>query len=300
MILLIIIALILFGCPLLYLFKYKRELKNLTEQLKDITDGKTYKYIDISLIDGTLEELAVQMNHVIKEKENMFINVRNEEQKLKESIANISHDLRTPLTSILGYTFLAQNSKNQDVDAALEVIDKKAKSLNSLINSFYELSLLDDDKAAFRIEKIDIVKTITNCLMGCFALFEDRDITPNIKLPETAVFIYGNDVACERIFQNLLSNAVRYANENISIELYSSTTECVVTITNDTDLQDEDVVLHLFDRFYTADQSRSSGSTGLGLYIVKILLDKTGGTVKSTLLQDGKLSISIAFPFCSN
>jgi signal transduction histidine kinase len=137
-----------------------------------------------------------------------------------------------------------------------------------------------------------VVSVLTDCLLGFHSLFEKKGINPQVDLPDHAVMIVSNTQALERIFQNLFQNALRYAIDTIGLSLSA---EGIFTITNNTEVLTVDDTTHLFERFYTADRSRSTGGSGLGLYIVKRLLEKTHGTIGATKLENGFFCLEIVF-----
>ncbi len=275
---LIVIIILFILC--IRIFLIEKEINNISKQLNEFTEGKTRKKIHINLSVKSIEKLSFAINKNIINQEQAQIDIKNHEERLKESIANISHDLRTPLTSILGYITLLKNKPNIEY---LEIIEHRAKTLNYLINDFYELSILDDNNFNIEFEKLDIVSIVTECLMGSYSLFEDRNIMPIIKLPQEAVFVIGNTIAYQRIFQNLISNAVKYSLGEVEINLSIKEKGFVFTITNNNNLITQEDIFHIFDRFYIKDKSRSKGSTGLGLYIVKTLIEKMNGTIEAKL-----------------
>lgn len=291
----VLVCVIIILVLLALIIKYKHELRSLTSQIKDVKNETTHKYIDISLIDSDLEDLAYEINSLIKKQEELYISARNHEAQLKEYIANISHDLRTPLTSILGYIFLVENSDNPDKDEAIRVIADKANLLNELIQNFYELSVIDDDKYELTMERIDIVTVATNILVGCYTLFDEKNITPDIMLPNHAVYVSANMLACERILQNLIVNAVLYSVNKVKMRLSPIKDKCVITISNDAPNLNNEAVEHLFERFYTADDSRNSGRSGLGLSIVKTLSEKIEAEIVNVALIEGELEITLSF-----
>lgn len=131
-----------------------------------------------------------------------------------------------------------------------------------------------------------------------YALIKNNKIEINNRVPEKQIKIYGEEITCKRIIQNLVSNSIKYSTGYISIELDELENEVVFTIKNNVSNLKESDIEHLFERFYTVDKSRNRSGSGLGLYIVKLLLNKIGGEVKSIALEDSILSISIMFkPF---
>jgi len=269
----------------LSLFSWKQQVCQIIKQLQE------NKKIRISLRNRYIEELA----GIIKEKEHEAqrtrIQILREEEQLKQSIANISHDLRTPLTSIQGYLTLLKDCENKDErENYLSIIQTKADYLTDLVQVFYDLSLIDREDYILEIEKVDINKIVTDCLIEKYS--ELKDFDPKINIENTPVWITGNSIACKRIIENLITNAIRYSNNYIEISIDSSG---IFTIKNSTlELQNIDVNM-LFRKFYTADASRSNGNTGLGLYIVKELLTKIEGGIKEISYKKNILTISVYF-----
>lgn len=155
--------------------------------------------------------------------------------------------------------------------------------------------MIEDSCNKLELEPVDVTAVLTNCLFENYALFEKKGIEPESCLPDQCIMVNSNAQAMERIFQNLIQNALKFANQGISIALLDEGTHGSFTISNDAEnLTDADVG-HLFERFYSADKSRAFGNTGLGLYIVKLLLERTQGSVGSIKFKNGWFTIKILF-----
>lgn len=280
------------------LFRLKRQLRDITAQLNERTNENTEKKITVALIDGDLSRLAAAVNRTLDLQKKLRIDMRRSELKLKDSIASLSHDLRTPLTSILGYLQLSlepecPSDKRRNY---LETADDKAHALKSMIGSLYELSALDIRETPLQTEKIDLNLLLGDVLAGQYEAFQKLGITLNLNRPGHPVWIVGDPVACTRIIQNLLNNSLRYAKQSVKIQLQEAGNYAFFSICNPApNLKAEDIK-HLFERFYTADRSRSSKGSGLGLYIVKTLLEKMNGKIADVSLREHVLHIKVGFP----
>lgn len=291
----IILSLALFFLMIKHLM-LKKQIKNISRQLDLLSQGKTEKMLDISLIDRDLEKLAGTLNcYYDRQRYSVACALRHEEH-LKESIVNISHDLRTPLTVIIGHLQMLEKTElsggqMRRVETALH----KAKKMKDLIGAFYDLSIIDFDHTEPQKEEINLTNMLIDFLTESAPLFERKHIQPEIMLPDTSVFIYSDRNMVERILQNLLTNAVRYSSGNIQIRLCKSE-ERRVTLYMDNSVWNAEKldVNRLFERFYTGDSSRHSESTGLGLAIVKILVEKIGGSISANAQSD-MLSIQLIF-----
>lgn len=253
--------------------------------------------INIILNDKDVEKIAESFNIFLQEQKQLEINIRNREENLKQSISNISHDLRTPLTAIRGYITLLENCTEEERNMYIGILSKKSEELNNLLNNFYELSIFDNDSYQIDIKAIDIVEIIMGTVISNYALIKNKEIEIDNRLPSKPIEVQGEEVVCSRIIQNLVSNAMKYSTGYISIELKEFDEYVIFKIRNSVSDLTQDDLKYLFDRFYTADKSRNRSGSGLGLFIVKVLLDKIDGEVYEVSLNDDILSISILFRY---
>ena len=206
--------------------------------------------------------------------------LRNEEY-LKESVANISHDLRTPLTVILGHLQLLQKENLESSQAQrVKVIFSKAEKMKELVETFYDLSILEEQQTVPEKEKFNISNMLINLITENAVALEKENILPEINLPDYSIYVYSDKNMVERILQNLLTNAIKYSVGTIKITLMEKENNNIIfTIENPMSDSSEIDCNRLFDRFYTGDKSRHNGSTGLGLAVVKTLVAILGGNI---------------------
>ena len=287
-----ILLILITGYTLIRFISLKKQLRKIEKQVY------FKERINISLNDKDIEKLAETINNNMRENKQIEIDIMKREERLKQNISDIAHDLRTPLSSIMGYITLLDNCTEKEKKEYINIIQRKSEELNLLINNFYEVSLLDNSSLKIDITSIDIVQVIIDIVISNYALIKNNKIEINNRVPEKQIKIYGEEITCKRIIQNLVSNSIKYSTGYISIELDELENEVVFTIKNNVSNLKESDIEHLFERFYTVDKSRNRSGSGLGLYIVKLLLNKIGGEVKSIALEDSILSISIMFkPF---
>ena len=267
------------------LISWKRQICEITRQIGED------RQLRISLSNKDIEKLAGTINEKNDLEQKTKVRMLQEKEQLKQSIANISHDIRTTLTSIQGYLALLKSCENkEEQEHYLSVIQAKADYLTELLQIFYDLSLIDREDFILETETLDINRMVTNCLIDKYN--ELKELSPIIKTEHAPVWISGNTVACKRIIENLISNAIRYSNDAIEIAIDANG---VFTVKNTApELKNTDVTM-LFQKFYTADTSRSNGNTGLGLYIVKELLDKIEGGIKAVHYENNVLTIAVYF-----
>ncbi|GKU77303.1 sensor histidine kinase KdpD [Paenibacillus sp. L3-i20] len=288
MLIITIVSIAVAALLLVRLLLLRREMGRMTEQLRCYNERTTDKKIDVSLFDRRLEALAVQIN----DQANLVIEAearrRRTENELRQAIANISHDIRTPLTSIFGYIQLLE-AKSITPEEKLEyitIVKNRTKRLQALLNDFFELSVVESSDYRLRTERIGMTVLLSDILIGFYDQFNERDITPDIRLPEEEVTIYADESAVRRVVENLLVNTIKYAVGGVEIRFTRQEKIASLTIVNEArGLFSSDVSL-LFDRFYTADRTRSTQGSGLGLSIAKSLMDKMGGTLTAELQGD--------------
>lgn len=270
---------------LVHLLMLRRELGRMTEQLQSYNEGVTGKKIDVALFDPKLEALAGQINrqsHLIVEAEAHRKRIENE---FRQAAASISHDIRTPLTSIFGYIQLleAENITPEEKLEYIAVVKNRTKRLQALLNDFFELSVIESPDYPLKTEKLGLTTLISDIVVEFYDSFNERGIIPDIRLPEENASVYADESAVRRVVENLLFNTVKYASSQVEIWLEQRQETVDLTIINDArELAGSDVNL-LFDRFYTADRARSAQTSGLGLPIAKSLMTNMGGTLTAEL-----------------
>ena len=282
----LIIIIIILICIIIF---NNNQLKKITKQLSNDN------VISVSLNNHNIENLAVAINHSQKNNKNEIIKVQQKDDKLKQSIADISHDLRTPLTAILGYIQLLNDCDEDSKNEYIEIIRKKSEQLNTLINSFYDLSIVDDNDYILVNDYINIVEIISDSVVSNYTLIMQSKLNVINNLPSNKMMIYANKDAIYRIIQNLLSNSIKYAKSFIDVQIIDDNDCILFCIKNDIFDNSNIQVDKLFDRFYKSDVSRSTQSTGIGLYIVKVLIEKINAKLVGAILIDDVLSITIAF-----
>jgi len=270
---------------LVHLLMLRRELGRMTDQLRSYNEGVTGKKIDVALFDQKLEQLAGQINrqsHFIVEAEAHRKRIENE---FRQAAVNISHDIRTPLTSILGYIQLleVETITPEEKLEYVATVKNRTKRLQALLDDFFELSVIESLDYSLKTEKLELTDLITDILVEFYDAFNERGITPDIRLPEEKASVYADESAVRRVVENLLVNTVKYAVGQVEIRFERQRLTVDLTIINDAkELVGSDVNL-LFDRFYTADRARSAQTSGLGLSIAKSLMNNMGGTLTAEL-----------------
>lgn len=280
----IIVGLVVLLMPCFYFtiryFLVRTSFYHITGQMEDVLENPDRNYIlKKNCPDKGLETLLKAFNKYMQSSQKQRIRYDKREKEIRKQIENISHDLRTPLTSILGYIELLDRKNLSQEDAEnLEVVIRKAKSLQRLITKFYDLSRLEADEYQFQNEKIDIHQMLSELMLGSYYEFENKKIEVIMEIGENPAFIMGDLDAVERILSNFIQNAIKYTKNKLYVSLRMEK-NIRISFKNEAGSITEENVGQVFDRFYMKDESRTNQSSGLGLTIAKLLVEKMDGQV---------------------
>ena len=283
------------------LFALKKEVKKISRQLHIYNNRKTNKKIDMALFDKDIEDLGLEINRLI----DLYVTENRKrirfEHEQQQAIANMSHDLRTPLTSILGYIQMAENKDVSDDEKKelLSIAHNRAKRLEKLLKDFFEMSLIESADHHLKSERINIRNVAIDVLMNFYDRFTEKNMEPIIQMPEHEMIIISDESAVKRVIENLVSNATTHSDGNIAISLEEKDSMARLVMKNDAHTLTEKSVNQMFDRFYMADQSRLGNSTGLGLAIAKSFMEKMNGMMTGQI-NDGQLSIICEWEIVKN
>lgn len=213
------------------------------------------------------------------------------DQELKTAIPNISHDLRTPLTSLCGYLdLLEQQDTSPTVRRYLTILRERTDALRTLTEELFRYSVITATLPQLTCAPVNLTDSLTTSLAAFYGPLTQRGITPELHLPDTPVYAHADPTALRRVFGNILNNAVKYSDGDLQVTL---TADGAVTFSNHASGLNQVQTERLFDRFYTVETARSS--TGLGLSIAKLLTEEMGGVITATY-EDGQLHIRVTFP----
>ena len=251
-----------------------------------ITDTNTL--IDISSRDKYMRNLANAVNVQLRKLRTERHRFQQGDTELKNAVTNISHDLRTPLTAICGYLdLLEQEETSEAVERYIEVIRNRAEILTQLTEELFRYSVILSSETNMVREPIAINGVLEESIAAFYTALNERNITPNIQIPENKVIRNLDRSALSRVFSNLLNNAMKYSDGDLDITLSE---EGEIIFTNTASGLNEVQIGKLFDRFYTVEAA--SKSTGLGLGIARTLIEQMNGTISASY-KNNRLSICI-------
>lgn len=280
LILLALLVLLCLGLGL-RLYALERDIRSCARQLRS---GRPR--VSMAAPNAAAEELLTAINALLDLREQEEGDYRRQERVIRQQIANISHDLRTPLTSILGYLQLLEGEglTAEERREYLAIVQGRAKTLQSMIVSFYDLSRLEGGEYPLSRERVDLYHVLSELVAEFYNDFEGFDMT--VELREGLPSVTADPAGVLRVFTNLIRNAMEHGRSRMSILLYQEGDEVVSVFANDAPGLTPEDVEHVFDRFFTADKMRTGQSTGLGLAIVKALVERMGHTVSAELEGD--------------
>ncbi|MCD8220595.1 MAG: HAMP domain-containing histidine kinase [Clostridiales bacterium] len=267
-------------------------ISRISDAVRNISEGDLNTSIEV-LGDDEFSAMAENLNKMVEEIRRLMDKEREAERTKNELITNVAHDLRTPLTSIIGYLEILSGQKAQltpDMQKKyLDIAYSKAKRLEKLIEDLFGFTKLNYGKISMHVSRVDIIKLLSQLLEEAYPNFEKRGLSYELQsnVPAKVITADGNLLA--RLFDNLITNAIKYGAEGkrILVKVHAETDIVQVAVSNYGYVIPQEELPLLFEKFYRVEQSRSTttGGTGLGLAIVKNIVDMHGGkiTVKSDL-----------------
>ncbi|EOU1651396.1 sensor histidine kinase [Clostridium perfringens] len=269
---------------LLIIFILKtKEINRLTLELKKLNrDGKIEK-LRLSLPNKNIENLIVEINTLIDDKRKMENIYKEKDMELREAIANMSHDLRTPLTSIMGYVYLLNDDKldKEERKEYLKIIEKRSLVLNDLITNFYGLSRIQADQYEIKFEPVNLELVLGEIIAAFYETLDYKFGEPEINIEEGLGPVLGDKQALNRIFTNLIENIIKHGEGEVKISLKKKNKYIVMEFSNKAEELGLKDVNRIFEKFFTKDRMRTGQNTGLGLAIVKLLVEKQGQKIEA-------------------
>ena len=289
---------VLIGILILIIFLLILKVYLLRKSIREIEKEFSYRIktdtntlIDVSSHDRQIKKLAEGINTQLRELRKERHHFQQGDFELKEAVTNISHDLRTPLTAICGYLDLIESEeKSEEVKRYLNIIKNRTEILKQLTEELFRYSVFVSVSNNTSYESVVLNSVLEESILGFYADLKSHMITPEISIPDKKIKRNLNKNALSRIFGNIISNAIKYSDGDLSVTLYQSGE---IVFSNSALKLDEIQVGKLFDRFYTVDTAKKS--TGLGLSIAKALTEQMNGSI-TACFNNGTISIRLIFP----
>lgn len=260
----------------------QKQLKEISQKLEKIQDTDIDENIMMFTDEQALMELLVQINRLLENQRKMKVDYRRSQISAKKMLSNISHDIKTPMTVILGYLEIMRINGDKEDEMLLKV-EQKAKRVMELINQFFTLAKLEAGDMELEISRINICEVCRENILDFYELLKQKEFQVEVKIPEEAVFIMGNKEALHRILYNLISNVIRYGLDGryLGLVLRSVKNDVYIDVIDKGKGIEKEFAGNVFERLFTMEDSRNRRiqGNGLGLTIAQTLAQQLGGEI---------------------
>jgi signal transduction histidine kinase len=296
LIIMLVVTLLALAAAVVYGVSLRQDVKSATAQLDFMRSNTTNAQLVTQTFSREIVGLELSVNELLERQRRESLENRKVEREMRQALTNISHDLRTPLTSARGYLQLASDPNTDEAQRAeyLRIVGERLNALTSLIDQLFVFTQITEGHE-LNLERLDVAVILRRVLAAHYDELERAGLTVEVSIPTTSLMAVVDAEALERVFSNLSINAFKHGRESLVVRLDER--ERCISFTNRVPPEDAETlnVEQLFDRFYTADASRSRQSAGLGLAIVKTLAERMGIRV-SAKLKEELLEIRLTFP----
>ncbi len=257
---------------------YRRQVKNTCRHLAFMKKNKTNLRLRSGLPFRELYELSDNVNELLDNSDELRHKAEHNEQNLKDAITNISHDIRTPLTSLDGFFQLLKNADSEEERTqCVDVIQNRINNLKYMLEELFTYTKLQNEDYKLQTEPVDIVRCVSSALVSFYNEFQEKGIEVQTDFTDEGVVVDCNAEAVQRIVQNVLKNVLDHGSKTVEMTLKQENERVIFSCSNKVDDPDSIDVTQVFTRFYKSDPARTHSSTGLGLAIAKGLAERMNG-----------------------
>lgn len=263
------------------LLAVRKQLIEITEALSDIQGGNGNRKI-LAVYNDLTAELSYQLNGIVYRYEEQIYQLKTADEANRQLMTSLSHDLRTPLTTLIGYLDAIKKGIAGPEEQAdyMETARLKAYSLKDYIDQLFDCFKLNSGEFTLTAEEIELAELTRNILKNWIPVFEENQLQYEIEIPEQPVFINADPDGYQRIINNLILNVISHSHaDKITFQLYIKETAVIIRILDNGIGIDPADLQHVFDRSYKCDKGRSDKGSGLGLFIVRQLTEKMYGII---------------------
>lgn len=278
------------------LISYKRQVKDICRQLRFLQECDSNMLITTEMKKGHIEELAELLNTLLKERKKERADYQKKEQMIADIYTNLSHDIRTPLTSLDGYfQLLEETQEENDRKRYIQIIQERIESLKEMLEELFTYTKLQNGTYELKLEPQNVGQILKETVFSYYDDWAEQGISPQFEITEEPVWIRGNKQALRRTIQNIIKNGLDHGNKEIRIQLSRNEKQMELVFQNKIEPGEQIDISRVFERFYKADKSRSKSSTGLGLSTAKGFVEKMHGEIAAEIKEDW-FCIKISFP----
>lgn len=287
-----VLILILIGI----LISYKRQVKDICRQLRFLQECDSNMLITTEMKKGHIGELVELLNTLLKERKKERADYQKKEQMIADIYTNLSHDIRTPLTSLDGYfQLLEETQEENDRKRYIQIIQERIESLKEMLEELFTYTKLQNGTYELKLEPQNVGQILKETVFSYYDDWAEQGISPQFEITEEPVWIRGNKQALRRTIQNIIKNGLDHGNKEIRIQLSRNEKQMELVFQNKIEPGEQIDISRVFERFYKADKARSKSSTGLGLSIAKGFVEKMHGEIAAEIKEDW-FCIKISFP----
>ncbi len=294
----ILIAVISVFVSCLTIRRVKRQISEMTDALADIKNGNGNRRI-LSAANELVAPIAYEINEIVVSYESRLSTFHHTEETNRQLMTSLSHDVRTPLTTLIGYLDAAHKGivSGKDRDDYIETARRKAHDLKEYIDVLFDWFKLNSNEFAIELQTVEAAELTRDILIDWIPIFEDKQIAYNIDIPEKPFRVRLDTDEYMRILNNLIQNVISHSRaDKIEIALTKKNHNMEITVTdNGIGIEKEDLK-HIFERLYKCDKGRSEKGSGLGLSIVHQLVEKMNGTITAESTQGSGTTFILLFP----
>ena len=294
----IVIAVVAVLTSIVLVRRVKKQIAEMTDALVDVKNGNGNRRI-LSATNELVSPLAYEINEIVVSYESRLSIVRQTEEINRQLMTSLSHDVRTPLTTLIGYLDAAYKGlvTGKDRDDYIEIARRKAHDLKEYIDVLFDWFKLNSDEFALEIQSVEAAELTRNILIDWIPIFEDKQVDYDIDIPEQPVRVRLDTDSYMRIINNLIQNVIAHSHaDKIKISLSKQGNNLRLLLAdNGVGIEKEDLK-HIFERLYKCDKGRSEKGSGLGLSIVHQLVEKMGGNITVESLPGKGTEFTLLFP----
>lgn len=278
--------------------RVKAQINGMLDALEDIKAGNGNRRI-LSATDEFTASIAYEVNDIVSSYEKELSSFRQAEEVNKQLMTSLSHDVRTPLTTLIGYLDAAHKGivTGKDKDEYVEIARRKAHDLKEYIDVLFDWFKLNSDEFVLLIDPVEAVELTRNILIDWIPIFEDKQIDYSIDIPEQPFRVRLDPDAYMRVLNNLIQNVIVHSHaDKINISLSNQYGNMKIVVADNGVGIEKDDLKHIFERLYKCDKGRSEKGSGLGLSIVHQLVEKMNGTITAESTPGNGTMFALYFP----
>ena len=294
----IVIAVVAVLTSIVLVRRVKKQIAEMTDVLVDVKNGNGNRRI-LSATNELTAPLAYEINEIVVSYEGRLSIVRQTEETNRQLMTSLSHDVRTPLTTLIGYLDAAHKGlvTGQDRDDYIETAHRKAHDLKEYIDVLFDWFKLNSNEFALEIQSVEAAELTRNILIDWIPIFEDKQVDYDIDIPEQPVRVRLDMDSYMRIINNLIQNVIAHSHaDKIKIALSKQGNHMELLLADNGVGIEKDDLKHIFERLYKCDKGRSEKGSGLGLSIVHQLVEKMGGSITVESFPGEGTEFMLLFP----